>query len=122
MSGIDFLADTNFLIYLLEGRKEAELFADFSFAVSFITEIELLGRKDISSEEIATIQELLDNCLIIDLFSNIKTKAIELKQAKKVKLPDAIVAATAQHFGLTLLTADKGFENITDLEVFLLEI
>ncbi len=26
---VDFLADTNFLIYLLEGRPETELFADF---------------------------------------------------------------------------------------------
>jgi hypothetical protein len=40
MNGIDFLADTNFLIYLLEGRPEAALFADYSFDISFITEIE----------------------------------------------------------------------------------
>ena len=122
MSGIDFLADTNFLIYLLEGRQEAEIFADFSFAISFITEIELLGRKDISKEEIAIIQDLLDNCLIIDLNPSIKAKAIQLKQVKKIKLPDSLVAATAQYFGLTLLTADKGFENISNLDVFLLEI
>ena len=122
MSGIDFLADTNFLIYLLEGRQEAEIFADFSFAISFITEIELLGRKDISKEEIAIIQDLLDNCLIIDLNPSIKAKAIQLKQVKKIKLPDSLVAATAQYFGLTLLTADKGFENIANFDVFLLEI
>ena len=122
MSGIDFLADTNFLIYLLEGRQETEIFSDFSFAVSFITEMGLLGRKDISAEEITIIQELLDNCLIIDLNPSIKAKAIQLKQIKKIKLPDSLVAATAQHFGLTLLTADKGFENISNLDVFLLEI
>lgn len=41
MSGIDFLADTNFLIYLLEERTEAAVFANYSFAISFVTEIEL---------------------------------------------------------------------------------
>ena len=46
MNGIDFLADTNFLIYVLEGREEVEVFADFSFAISFVTEIELLGKKE----------------------------------------------------------------------------
>lgn len=40
MNGIDFLADTNFVIYLLEGRTEAAAFASYSFAVSFVTKIE----------------------------------------------------------------------------------
>ena len=51
MNGIDFLADTNFLIYILKGREEVEVFADFSFAISFITEIELLGKKGITDHE-----------------------------------------------------------------------
>ncbi|GAB3695247.1 hypothetical protein GCM10027592_17110 [Spirosoma flavus] len=79
MNGADFLADTNFLICLLEGRSEAALFADFSFAVSFITEIELLGRKGISENKKQVIQQLLDTCFIIDLHPAIKAKSIELK-------------------------------------------
>ena len=67
MNGIDFLADTDFLIYVLEGRQEVEIFADFSFAISFVTEIELLGKKSITENEKVVIQELLDACLIIDL-------------------------------------------------------
>lgn len=40
---IDFLADTNFLIYIHEGSKIAEPFLEYNFAISFISEIELLG-------------------------------------------------------------------------------
>lgn len=122
MNGIDFLADTNFLIYLLEGRPETELFADFSFDVSFVTEIELWGRKDISETELQVIQELLDACFIIDLQPAIKAKAISLKQQHKIKPPDALVAATAYQSGLPLLTADKGFTAVPGLDLLLLTL
>ena len=122
MNGIDFLADTNFLIYLLEGRVETEIFADFSFAVSFITEIELLGRKGITESEKQIIQELLDSCFVIDLHPTIKSKAIWLRQHYKVKVPDALVAATAYYSGLPLLTADKGFALLPDLDLYLLQL
>lgn len=122
MNGIDFLADTNFLIYLLEGRAEADLFADFSFAVSFVTEIELLGRKGISESEKQVIQTLLDTCFIIDLHPAIKQKAITLKQSHKIKLPDALVAATSYYSGLPLLTADRGFSALPDLDLVLLKL
>ncbi len=122
MNGIDFLADTNFLIYLLEGRPEAALFADYSFAVSFVTEIELLGRVGLPEVDANFIRNLLDNCVIIDLLPIVKEKAIKLKQSRKIKLPDALIAATAQHFNLTLLTADIGFRNIPKLDIFLLTL
>lgn len=122
MNSSDFLADTNFLIYLLEGRAETEVFADFSFAVSFITEIELLGRKGISAPEKRIIQDLLDTCFIIDLNSAIKSKAISLRQIHKIKVPDALVAATSYYSGLPLLTADKGFSSLPDLDLFLLTL
>ena len=122
MNGIDFLADTNFLIYLLEGRPEAALFADYSFAVSFITEIELLGQVGLSTDDAKLIRNLLDNCVVIDLSPIIKEKAISLKQIRKIKLPDALIAATAQHFMLTLLTADVGFRGISELDVILLSL
>ncbi len=122
MNGIDFLADTNFLIYLLEGRPEAALFADYSFAVSFITEIELFDQAGLSIDDAKLIRDLLDNCIIIDLSPTVKEKAISLKQIRKTKLPDALIAATAQHFALTLLTADTGFRGISDLDVVLLSL
>lgn len=43
MNGIDFVADTNFLIALHEGNPFTKPFLDQTVAVSIISEIELLG-------------------------------------------------------------------------------
>lgn len=40
---IDFIADTNFLIYVHEGNKITEPFLVYNFGISFISEVELLG-------------------------------------------------------------------------------
>jgi len=39
--------------------------------------------------------------------SPIENKAIEIRRNQQLKLPDAIIAATAQHHQLELLTLDK---------------
>lgn len=44
---IDFIADTNFLIYIHEGNKITEPFLAYDFGISFISEVELLGFKEL---------------------------------------------------------------------------
>ncbi|WP_367278588.1 hypothetical protein [Mucilaginibacter sp.] len=39
-----------------------------------------------------------------------------------MKLPDAVIAATAIYFDLPLFTMDKGFEKITDLQAVILSL
>lgn len=53
--------------------------------------------------------------------SDIKKKAIEIKQKYKVKVPDAIIAATAICNNLTLITSDADFEKIIELELIFLK-
>ena len=53
---------------------------------------------------------------------SIKNRAIELKQTTKIKLPDAVIAATAICHHLTILTADKGFTKLKNLNIVLLEV
>lgn len=122
MSGVDFLADTNFIIYLLEGNKQAALFADNTFAISVVTEMELLGHYQISKDEADVIQNLVRHTTVLDFSQPIKERTIALKQHNKIKLPDAIIAATALYHNLPILSADKGFKNIEGLELFLLSI
>ena len=43
MNGIDFLADTNILLYILEGQPAVKPFINDALAISVIAEIELLG-------------------------------------------------------------------------------
>lgn len=122
MNGIDFIADTNFVIYLLEGKEEVKVFEEYFYAISFITEIELLGNLNISKEEKLLIKKLLKNCAIFDLNDSIKDITIELKQQNKIKIPDAIIAATSLYLNIPLITADKYFGKINGLNAVILEI
>ncbi|WP_229213974.1 PIN domain-containing protein [Dyadobacter psychrotolerans] len=57
----------------------------------------------------------LEECAIIDINAGIKEITKQLRRKHKLKLPDAIVAATAIFLGIPLLSADKHFEGIEDL-------
>jgi predicted nucleic acid-binding protein len=46
----------------------------------------------------------------------------QIKQAYKIKLPDAIVAATAIYLDIPLITFDSDFSKITDLKLVLLKL
>jgi predicted nucleic acid-binding protein len=48
--------------------------------------------------------------------------AIELKQKQKIKLPDAIIAATSIFLNFPLFTADKYFSKIPNLDCVIIEI
>ncbi len=45
-----------------------------------------------------------------------------LKRKYNIKLPDAIIASTCLTYKLPLVTADKGFSRILELDLFLIEI
>jgi predicted nucleic acid-binding protein len=122
MSGVDFLADTNVLIYTLEGHPALKGIMDCSIAVSVISEIEILGYKGITPPEISVIRALLDDCTVLRLGDRIKDVAIALKQKYSIKLPDAIIAATAICSNLPLVTADTDFKRIENLNLVLLTL
>ena len=44
-----------------------------------------------------------------------------LHRAYKIKLPDAIIAATAIENKLQLITADKGLKRVSELNLLLIE-
>ena len=48
---IDFIADTNFLIYVHEWNENIIPFLNYNFGISFVSEVELLGFKGISKIE-----------------------------------------------------------------------
>jgi predicted nucleic acid-binding protein len=72
--------------------------------------------------EVTAIRSLLNDCIIIPFMSEIKDIAILLKQTYTLKIPDAVVAATAIHFGLPLVTADAGFLKIRNLNLIRLTL
>ena len=123
MIGNSIVLDTNIVLYLLNGDDElASILNQMQLYVSVITEIELLGYKEISNEDKVKIKYFLSECIIVPLNDEIKNLCITIKQTSKVKTPDAIVAATSIYNQIPLITSDKGFENIQDLDLFLYKV
>lgn len=120
MSGNSFLLDTNIVLYLLSGNTTvAEIIDDSQVYVSFVTQLELLGYKKITVKEQAKVKLFLADCIIIDINDDIKKMTIAIKQKHDIKLPDSIIAATAQHLNIPLLTADKGFSKLKGMNILL---
>jgi len=119
---IDFIADTNFLIYVHEGQDMVAPFMKYNFGASFISEVELLGYKGLSLSEEKKLKLLLSDCFLFSWNEKIKDTTILLRKNYNIKLPDAIVAATSIVYDLPLVTADKGFSKIDELDVILIEI
>jgi len=119
---IDFIADTNFLVYVHEGNQIVADFLDFNFGISFISEIELLGFKGLNKTKENKLKLLINDCFYIDWNSKIKEKTIELRKKNTIKLPDAIIASTSLVYGIPLVTADKGFSKIEELDLILIKV
>ena len=117
MNGINFVADTNALIYLLNGNTCMTPYLDKNLSYSVISEMELLSYPGITESEENSIKSLLKECEEVVLSAEIKEKTIEIRKKYKTKLPDAIVAASAIVSGLPLITADKGFNQIIELNL-----
>lgn len=121
--GSDYLIDTNVIIYLLDKKlpETAEAFLvsiiDESCQVSVITQIELLSWLPPRYEDKLILEVFVNGCHIIDLSPAIIQETIRLRQLYKLKLPDAVIAATALLNDWTLVSRnDKDFGKITGLK------
>ena len=121
LNGTKYLVDTNFIIQLTQQKYWVEPFLDVKINISIITEMELLGVFSISKGHKSNMKSLLNDCRIIELNQQIKYLAIELKQKFKLKLADAIIAATAIHLELPFITSDGVFKANNKLELIFLE-
>ncbi len=120
MSGSEFVFDTNIFLYLQSGREDlAKVFNQSSVFVSVVTELELFSFKFMDEKAEIELNEALKSCFIVDLEKPIRQHTIQIRKAYGLKLPDAIIAATAIHLQLPLFTADKEFEKVKDLMLYL---
>ena len=115
MSGTKYLLDTNFILGILKSDVQvlAELSSRRIFAgecsYSAITRMELLGFHHITQEEESLIKQKFEHFDYMPLTRGIDDAVISLRQSRKIKLPDAIIAATALCSGVELLTLDQPF-------------
>ncbi len=104
------LLDTNILIYLSKKEIDITSFAEKKdvLFISIITYMEALGYSFTSKREEEIISALCENLEIVNLDEFIVEKVIELRKKYKIKLPDAIIAATASVNMFNLVTHNTG--------------
>ncbi|MDZ7646243.1 MAG: type II toxin-antitoxin system VapC family toxin [Cytophagales bacterium] len=117
MSGNNILLDTNAIIAVLDGHPVAKEIINLNVLhISFITELESLSYQKLTTEDRHLIRNFLNECILLELNSDIKETAIDLRIKYKLKLPDAIIAATANYYQLPLVSADKVFSKVKEIE------
>ena len=118
-----YLIDTNVWIDALSGKLAASAFLKFSVQANWagysaITRLELLGYPGLKYEEELKINELLKAFTEIAVDSNIIDKAIFIRKGVRIKVPDAIIAATALEKDCSLVTRNvEDFKGIVGLNV-----
>jgi len=88
---------------------------------SVITEMELLSFPDLSEAERLQIKSFLLDATVIELSNAVKEAAIAIRATHRIKLPDAIVLATAENLNLPLLTADRRLERVLTVDTQIYE-
>jgi predicted nucleic acid-binding protein len=113
MNGNKALLDSNIIIYLSKGTIDFdELSISYDhFFISIITYMEVLGYHFTNEVEKKLIEELLNQFEILNVDLELANNVIEIRRTTKIKLPDAIIFATADINNCDLIT-----NNISDFK------
>jgi len=98
------LLDTNILIDVLRGEQVARAWLEQQQrpAISVITWIEVLV--GCRAEEALIVESWLESFDRLPMDQAVAALTVSLRQLHGLKVPDAIILATAQHHGLQLVT------------------
>ena len=116
-----FLLDTNIVIYLQKGLLLDPL-PITNYGISVITEIELRSYPAITAMQEQWLKRFINDIQVITLTAPIKEQTIRLRKECLIKLPDALVCATAMIEQVVLLTNDKKLHEIDGLHCRALEL
>jgi predicted nucleic acid-binding protein len=105
VSGAAVLFDTNILIDHLngEGRATQEIGRSPGAAISIITWIEVMSGAAKPEEE-ALLRGFLANFQCLPITGAVAERAAENRRVRRIKLPDAIILATAETSGRQLVS------------------
>jgi hypothetical protein len=95
--GASFLLDTNVLIDVLKGEPQALAWLEAEgtgAAISVITWMEILV--GCHEQELEAVTDWLNGFTRLELTQPVASKAVELRRTLGIKIPDAIILATAR--------------------------
>ncbi len=113
--------DTNAILYLL-GGKSAKPLPPAQYFISVISEMELLSYPSLDEAALTRIRGFLSEIRVVELDEEVREIAIDLRRKHKLKLPDAIVAATAVSLRAQLITNDTKLLRVPGLSGTPLEL
>jgi predicted nucleic acid-binding protein len=118
---ITYLLDSNILIEYLNGNDRIVSYLDSiaiegNCIISIISKIELISAPKLTTNEIKNILLFLENFQEMNLTDEIALKAAEIRRKNKLKLPDAVIAATALVSNATLVSGDEVFKKLKFIE------
>lgn len=117
INGNGYLLDTNAIIQFLKGNAElVSLLADADFiATSIIAELEYFSFPRLGEEDLQLYQAFRSRIHVYDVPSDdpmFTQLVVNARKRNGMKLPDAIIAATARANDLAILTADDHFKKL----------
>ena len=120
MNGERYLLDTNAIIALLQGnlRLVQRLQTAVWVGISIISQLEFLAFTELSESEYQAFNQFLQRVEVIGLSSEqprLIEQIIAVRQRYRLKLPDAVIVATAMQSEATLITADQQLQNLSGL-------
>lgn len=113
--------DTNAVIYLQKGLLREPL-PPGEYFISAITELELLSFHGLDDAQKSWLNVFLSDIGIIELDGLVKEHTVRLRREHRLRLPDAIIAASAQVRDATLLTNDRRLLSLTAVRSQKLEL
>ena len=116
------LLDANVVMYLHGAQLDetvAEKLRNSTLGTCNIIVAEVLGYKSIDPEDARYFEDLFATMKNHIFDKEVTAKVIELRQTTSIKLPDAIIAATALVNGLVLWTHNiDDFKSVPKLQLF----
>ena len=126
--GTRFLLDTNSVIYFVDGilptsaRDFLKIELSIEANLSVISQIELLGWIPPQGKSLVPVENFVSKTTIYPLSNAVVQKTIDIRRSRKIKLPDAIIAATALVHNFTIISRNmsdfSGIAGLTCLDPF----
>jgi predicted nucleic acid-binding protein len=119
--GTEYLLDSNVIIGYLDNKISGKGMAFVSGIVDKIPNVSIISKMEVLRFQAppqigAVLSAFFDNSNILPLNDDVVTITIDICKQHKIKLPDAIIAATAVCYHFILMTGNtKDFKNITGL-------
>jgi predicted nucleic acid-binding protein len=102
------ILDSDVLIDFLQGRKEAQQeFRNYEkWEISVITWMEVMSGVE-SKDEVRECRNFLDGLVVHPLIERVAEEAVSLRRKFRLRLPDAVIWATAREQGCLLVTRNS---------------